>query len=395
MSLVTDKSETKSSSPARSEPAAAPDTVSVADAALATKRFVFVDGLRGLAAMGIVLFHIWWYEPPPYPWLDSIHWIVDATFIRIRAGVQVLLVISGFVIAYTCRKTWVTPREVSLFTLRRLIRLVPAYWFTLGCVVLVNLVCDAAGDFASPYEGELTIARVSAHLTFLQDILGHEALSAGIWTICIEMQFYVVAILGWGIAQHFFPRPVPSEPRPSAFALLAVFAPLGFASLFYWRMLESTTPWVIHFTWMFFLGMATWWTLDRSLPRFCYGIIVGIALVELAFDDEWWYENSVALLTSISIFVAGSFDRLHRWLNWPWLQYLGRISYSLYLIHFPVCHLVITMAWKLFDDQPTSNQASAILLSALGLSLVAAHALYTFVEAPSLRLSAILKRTAT
>ena len=363
-----------------------------AEAKTISPRFVFVDGLRGLAALGIVIFHIWWYEPAPYPWLDSMHWIVDATFLRIRAGVQVLLVISGFVIAFTCRNTWVTPREFVSFVARRLIRLVPAYWFTLACVVLVNAICGAAGDFASPYAGDLTLARVTAHMAFLQDILGHEALSAGIWTICIEMQFYIVAILGWGLAQHAFARPVPNEPRPSAFALMAVFAPLGFVSLFYWRILDSTAPWVIHFLWMFFLGMSTWWTLDRSLPRSCYAMIVTVAVVELVFDAEWRYENSVALGTSIAIFMVGERGELHQWLNWSWLQYLGRISYSLYLIHFPVCHLLITAGWRLFSDNPTASQASVILTGSFAASLLAAHGLYTLVEAPSLKLSARLKR---
>jgi len=369
---------------------------SVSGAAKTTSpRFVFVDGLRGLAALGIVIFHIWWYEPAPYPWLDSMHWIVDEGFKRFRAGVQVLLVISGFVIAYTFRNTWVTPREFVSFVLRRLIRLVPAYWFTLACVVLVDLICEAAGDFKAPYEGNLTLARVTAHMAFLQDILGHKALSAGIWTICIEMQFYIVAILGWGLAQHAFPRPVPNEPRPSAFALLAVFAPLGFVSLFYWRVLDSTTPWVIHFLWMFFLGMSTWWTLDRSLPRSWYAMIVTVAVLELVYDAEWRYENSVALLTSTAIYFVGCRGELHRCLNWPWLQYVGRISYSLYLVHFPVCHLLITAGWKLFADHPTAAQASVILLASFGASLLSAHGLYTFVEAPSLRLAARLKHTAT
>src|SRR5690242_14972595 len=58
------------------------------------ERFAFVDGLRGLAAMGVVLFHIWTYEPDPWPALESAPWVVDEAFRRARDVVQILLVIS-------------------------------------------------------------------------------------------------------------------------------------------------------------------------------------------------------------------------------------------------------------------------------------------------------------
>ncbi len=385
-------------------------------------RFVFVDGLRGLAALAIVVFHIWWYEPEPWPALESTYWIiepvilwirglpflwhdpeplpalktaeliVDAAFLKLRGGVQILLVISGFVIAYTMRNTWVTPQEIFTFIGRRVVRLVPPYWVAIIFVILVDMTCQGFWDLSSPFDGDLSILRVSAHLAFLQDVLGLEALGAGMWTICIEMQFYIVAIIAWGMAQHLFPRPVSNEPRPSVAGLLAVFAPVALVSLFYWRQLESTSPWVIHFAWMFFIGMITWWTLDRTLPEYWFAAITSLAAVELVFDAEWRYENSVALATSIAIFIAGRRNQLHRWLNWPWLQYLGRISYSLYLIHFPVCHLLTTAGWKFFANTPTPVQASAILLTSFFASLCAAHLLYKFVESPSAQWSGKLKR---
>ena len=354
-------------------------------------RFAFVDGLRGFAALAIVIFHIWWYEPDPYPALDQAHWIIDAAFLRVRGGVQVLLVISGFVIAYTLRRTWVTPSEVFSFIGRRLIRLVPTYWVAIASVILVDALCQKWLGLSSPFEGEVTISRVSAHLTFLQDVFGHDPLGAGMWTLCIEMQFYFVAVLGLGLAQRVMPRPLVSEPRPSAAGLLLVFAPVAFISLFHWRTLESTDVWVTHFLWMFFLGMTTWWTLDNTLPRRIFDAILCVALVELYFDAEWRYENTVALATALSIFAAARREKMGVWLNWPWLQHVGKISYSLYLIHFPVCHLLTTAGWKWYADRPTSLQALAIMVAAFLTSLVAGHVLYVLVEAPSARWAAKTK----
>jgi len=377
--------------PVTVEPQPAPRAVSGSGSKQAS-RFAFVDGLRGIAALGIVIFHIWWYEPQPKPAIETVHWTVEAAVMRTRGGVQILLVISGFVIAYTLRHVWFTRKEATLFLTRRLVRLVPAYWTAIALVLLVDALCTGLAGLSSPIEGESTLLRTLAHMVFLQDITGQDALSAGMWTLCIEMQFYVVAIIGWGLAQRLFTRPVASEPRPSGWALFSVFAPPALVSLFYWRLLDSTSVWVTHFFWMFFLGMVTWWALDRSLSSSTFAVVVAIAVAELFFNVEWRKYNSVALGTAVAIYLAGRLDRLHIWLNWSPLQYLGRVSYSLYLIHFPVCHLVTAIGWKLCDNHPTPLQAVAILISAIPASLLAAHVLYRFVELPSARWSTNMKK---
>lgn len=358
----------------------------------AASRFAFVDALRGIAALCIVLFHIWWYEPRPRAALETAHWTIEEAMRRTRGGVQILLVISGFVIAYTMRRTWFNLPEARSFLARRVVRLVPAYWVALGFVVLIDAICRQYLDLPPPNDGRLTVLRAVTHMTFLQDVFRQEALGAGYWTLCIEMQFYIVSILGWGLAQRLFPRPVKDEPRPSMWGLLCVFAPPAFMSLFYWRAMDSTDQWVIRFLWMFFLGMSTWWALDRSIPISAYAMIVLVGALHLYYVSTWRYQNSVALTTALAIFVAGYFDRLHVWLNWGPLQHLGRISYSVYLIHFPVCHLLTHAGWKWFGDEPTPAQAEMILLAALPLSLLAGQLLYVLVETPSARWSAKMKK---
>lgn len=367
----------------------------------AATRFAFVDGLRGVAALSIVLFHAWWYEPEPKTLLESAHWCVDVLFLQTRRGVQILLVVSGFVIAYSLRNTWVTPREMLLFVGRRAVRLAPAYWIAIGLALLVDVLCRGPLKLPSPFQDQPSIPRVLAHLAFLQDVFDFESLSAGLWTVCIEMQFYVVAVLGWALAQRIFAPPLRNQTRPSPSAILAVFAALAAASLAYWGRLESNDHWVTHFLWRFFLGMVTWWTLDRTVPPILFNSIVAIAIAqlvyELGFDPvfqwrlEWPSGNTVSLATALALLVAGRKERLHVWLNWRWLQFIGRISYSLYLVHFPVSHLVFSAGWKWFGQGPTSTQAAAIFVSSIVASLFAAYVLYVLAEAPSVRWAANMK----
>src|ERR1041384_6548357 len=106
-----EQTETSSNFVAPTQVGAAGSIPNPPSSAVPGARFVFVDGLRGLAALGIALYHIWRYEPLPYPSLEFVPPIFDWLLLRTWIGVQFLLVVSGFVIAYTLRNTWVTPRE--------------------------------------------------------------------------------------------------------------------------------------------------------------------------------------------------------------------------------------------------------------------------------------------
>jgi peptidoglycan/LPS O-acetylase OafA/YrhL len=120
-------------------------------------RFAFIDGLRGLAALGIAGYHIWRYEPTPYPADNVVPDVIKEVLLRSWIGVQFLWVVSGFVIAYTLRDTWITPREALSFLGRRIVRLVPPYWFTIFLVVLVSAVGASWWGLPSPFEDSLTV----------------------------------------------------------------------------------------------------------------------------------------------------------------------------------------------------------------------------------------------
>jgi peptidoglycan/LPS O-acetylase OafA/YrhL len=234
--------------------------------------------------------------------------------------------------------------------------------------------------------------RVLAHMGYLQDILGFPSLSAGIWTLCIEMQFYAVSVVGWGLAQRLVRHRKNGVSRPRGAVLLALFGPPACISLFVWHGQTSTEPWVTHFFAMFFLGMIVWWTLDQTLPPCAFFVCVGVVAAQLVV--EWKLDNAVALAVACAVFAAGRLGRLHDWLHWNWLQYLGRISYSLYLIHYPVSHMVTWLGWSVSGSPPAPPVAAMIMLASLAASIATAQLVYWAVEVPSLRWAARLKRPA-
>lgn len=398
-------------------------------------RFVFLDGMRGFAALCIASYHIWRYEPAPYAaehampeWGD---WLLKHAWI----GVQILLVQSGFVIAYTLRNTVVTPRTALAFVARRLVRLVPPYWVTVALVVAVHGVCVAWGRFPSLLEEPPTAAGVLAQMFYLQDILGYGNLSAGLWTVAIEVQFYVVFVVGLGLAQRWrrnaavdanlvsprtddFVRSTQgSVPRtqhsvlstqhsalstrdgpirtPSPIGLLVLFGIPAAWALFNWNRQDTNEQWVHHFLFQFFLGMVTWWALERTVPLLVFWGTIAVVAGQMVFDHSLTSPEVVArvvtLATAVSMFIAGRTNHFHDWLNWRWLQYLGRISYSLYLVHYPVSHVVTWLGWLACNNSPNPAQSAVILSSSLVGSIAAGHLLYVTVEVPSVRWAARLK----
>src|SRR5690349_15372888 len=100
------------------------------------ERFRFIDGLRGIAAVAVVLYH----------WSGSINGLPGATVVpaflqqslqTLWTGVEIFFVISGFVIAHSIHGQRITPRFLGRFALRRSIRLDPPYW--LAVVVAATL----------------------------------------------------------------------------------------------------------------------------------------------------------------------------------------------------------------------------------------------------------------
>lgn len=99
-------------------------------------RFTFIDALRGLASLSVVIFHIHagtvavaFFAIMPQ-WLQI---ILKHGYL----GVQVFFVISGFVISYSLRNTKMDFTYLCNFTLRRFIRLSPPYWIAIALTVFV------------------------------------------------------------------------------------------------------------------------------------------------------------------------------------------------------------------------------------------------------------------
>ncbi len=350
------------------------------------QRFGMIDGLRGIAAIGVVIHHIIWFTPWDFFGSEAAtEWVYRIGYWG-KCGVPVFFVISGFVIAHSLRKAAVTPGFIGKFFVRRSLRLDPPYWFAIVTVILFNFACVQWWNIEPP-TALPTFGQLVAHAFYLQNILGYENISVGFWTLCIEIQFYMLFVVMLGGAQYLSRRyskssqlAATSPNAASPTALIVIFAPIMFASLFTFTYFEELDNWFLRYYCLFCLGACLSACRNRMLPRSIAWIALALFAVRVGIE----YQRGVfsGLAVGLLIVLADYRNALNSWLMWRFWQYFGKISYSLYLIHYPVAHLIMQLG-----KHCTGNDVTMIyvwMTVSLVASIAAADILFRLVEAPSM-----------
>jgi len=349
-------------------------------------RYVFIDALRGFAALSVVAFHV-----KEAHQVDRLCAALPAAFAVVLdhayLGVEVFFVLSGLVIAHSMARDQVTPRYVGSFMLRRSIRLDPPYWASIAlCVAFAHLSARVVPGKAYVPPGGL---QVLAHVLYLPVLLHLPLINPIYWTLCLEIQFYLVYALLMVAATTLRSASTPWE---EGRALYAVVLPcVAFADL--WALGAAPFHVVGLFTdaWYYFLlgvlvGRAATRPDDRLARTLCGAnlAILGTAAVFRRDPDL-----AVAVLAGLAIVVAGARNKLRQWLAAPALQELGAISYSLYLTHVPIAGAAFRVFGRVFaraGDKPVAFEAAWLVVGP-AVCVAVAWAFHRLIERPTLALS--------
>ena len=325
-----------------------------------------IDALKALAAMLVLLNHFSSYGPlaasaqAAFPALFG--WFYDYG----RLAVQIFLVIAGFLAARgLSAHGQALARSPLPLIWKRYLRLAIPYLAAIGLAIVAAAIADHwMDDDAIP--ARATFRQWLAHALLLQSILGIDSLSAGVWYIAIDFQlFALMAILLWA-----------GRIKVLAPALVLALATL---SLFWFNRDASLDNWALYFFGSYGLGAAAWWASDRKQLSLWLGIIFTIAIAALVLD----FRLRIALALGVAMLLG--FGRRHGFLEkFPSiapLPFLGQISYSIFLVHFPVLLLANGIYAKLELASPTS--AIFALILALTASIAAASFFYRWIESPA------------
>src|SRR5690606_32302119 len=89
--------------------------------------------------------------------------------------------------------------------------------------------------------------------------------------------------------------------------------------------------------------------------------------------------------TALILASAAIKGRIHGTLNWRWLQFLGMISYSLYLTHNPITGATFRV-WYMIAGRSVAAQATGLVLATISC-VVFAWGMYLVIERPSIALA--------
>src|SRR4051812_29037560 len=140
----------------------------------AAHRLEFLDALRGLAALTVILQHSWQMLSTSYSNFAF------SVFDLGNFGVMLFFLCSGFIIPISLE------RQGSLrrFWIRRFFRLFPLYWFCIGVALLLGYLAGWSGS--SPSFLAHPVGFVLANMTMLQSTLGFSDLLGPAWTLMFE-----------------------------------------------------------------------------------------------------------------------------------------------------------------------------------------------------------------
>lgn len=328
-------------------------------------RMPLIDALKAIAALLVLMNHFSSYGPLAEAARNYFPGVFNWFFEYGRMAVQVFLVIAGFLAArgLSANGQALVGSPLPLIW-KRYLRLAVPYLAAIGLAIIAAAIADHwMEDDAIP--ARATFLQWLAHATLLHGLLGFDALSAGVWYIAIDFQlFALMAILLWS-----------GRIRVVAPALVLAVAS---ASLFWFNRDASWDNWAIYFFGSYGLGAAAWWASDRKQMSAWLGVILTVAIAALIID----FRLRIALALAVAMLLG--FGRrsglLEQWPNARPLAFLGQISYSIFLVHFPVLLLANTL--YAHTDYDSSLSTVVWLGMSVAASIAAATLFYRWIESP-------------
>ncbi len=312
-----------------------------------------LDGLRGIAILSVFLYHM-------YP----------DTFRGGYLGVILFFILSGYLTAISSEREWRSRKfHIWSYYKKRIKRIYPqlaaAVLAAAGAMAIVapKLLEGIHGEIASIFLGYNNIWQILQNTSYFNRI-NNASPFLHIWSLAIEIQFYLI----WPFLFLFY-HYIRKRKRKD-FCALVILIPLLVSVVlleFFFnpaedvsRVYYGTDTRIFSVLLGVFAGLKYRDARRRSLTAekrkkslIQFGVLSGVGCLMLVFMDGQWagvYRFGMILFSFMACSVAGlaADYRLPvgKWLDFFPLQWLGKRSYEVYLLHYPILFLFRYTGWK-------------------------------------------------
>ena len=354
-------------------PATAPAGAEVrAPLATGQGRVVGLDGIRGLAALFVVLNHIFERAWPGYPANPAPFWA--AWLIYGRFAVIVFIALSGFSLGLGPARSGWRFKSIATYAHRRAWRILPPYWAALGFSLVMTWFVLAQPGWAVPNGKSVVVYGL-----LVQDVFHVGTPNKAFWSIAIEAQLYFLLPLLLLLVRRV-------SARAMAGLVAAIVVTIGLLGPHVPLMNTALIKFTPDLAVLFAVGLlaAAIVTADertRSRPWAGYALATTVPVIALMVVKGSTWSNlnlfwlDLAWAPAVGCFLAAiatSRPRpVIRFLDGRMPRSLGACSYSLYLTHVPI---VIAVSYGLVLGHVTSGTPTFFVLAAILLPVTVCFA---------------------
>ncbi len=357
-----------------------------------------LDGLRGLLSLIVALNHsflvvaipgfanVWGQNYLQFHDLQSK--LQQILMILGNGGVAVTLffILSGLVLGHSLSRTEFTTKGLFAFIVKRMLRLYPAYAFVIVLSAIYmkigyhyTVFPAAASWFNWWMNFDMTFTEFMKNLLFISTTLG-----GVMWTLRVIV-----------IASLAFPAFYLLNKRTSAFTDILITALLVWCDF---TIFDIPGFRDLRYLFMFYAGL--------SLPKFQYFFssispklisIFIIPAITFMFVIRYATDEYIGGVyeTIVGWFVIGFMvynrTKIFDFLNSAIMLFFGKISYSLYLIHFSILYILARLMFIYLPNLPYQENYllihSTLLIVSLAIATVVSMIVHRYIEEPSVRLS--------
>ncbi|HEY0623752.1 acyltransferase [Sphingomonas sp.] len=365
-----------------------------------TRRVECLDGLRGLAALWVLIGHMMILTGFRLPLVS-----------KPDLGVDLFILLSGFLMVFQYqlradREDWSAPGTWTAFWTRRFFRLAPLFYVTLAVALIAGpaiyesraAIDSFMGQALQPREryADSSFANVAVHVSFVFGLLPGYAFRTPLpdWSLGLEMQFYALFPFLVLLARRtgWVPAALIAGGVGAVAALAVTAAGLDYP-------MPSFLPLKLH---LFLCGMLIAADPGRGRRIWLHlAAAVLLAAIPIGGDQDLLHFAVRELLVLgffalVHLRTLGAVERVARLLGSRPFYWLGELSYGSYLIHLLILQPVAAAVISRFGTGLGAIERFALTgMIVVPVTYGLAYVTYRLVELPGQRLGKAVIRRAT